>query len=168
MKHGRINSVAAILLFLMAIPLAAQELPRLDEPVQAHPEGDAAIDRLKSPFCPGMMLEVCPSPQAKMLRDTLQVMAHAGAQADSLVGWMLASYGEEYRAVPQTRGSGLWAWLMPPLALLAGLLSVIVVLRHFRARRESDPPIQKPLSEEDESILASALQELKAAEEVPF
>jgi cytochrome c-type biogenesis protein CcmH/NrfF len=114
------------------------------------------------------MLEVCPSPQAKLLRDTLQVMAHAGASADSLVSWMLASYGEEYRAVPRTRGSGLWAWLMPPLALLGGLLAVVVALRHFRARRDGDPPAVKPLSQEDESVLASALLELKEAEEVPF
>ena len=114
------------------------------------------------------MLEVCPSPQAKLLRDTLQMMAQEGASADSLVGWMLANYGEEYRAVPRTSGSGLWAWLMPPLALFGGLLAVVLALRHVRARREADPPLVNPLSEEDESVLAEALQELKAAEEVPF
>ena len=167
MKHSRISTVVLFLL-VPAFSLVAQEPPSLDEPVQAHPEGDAAIDRLRSPYCPGLMLEVCPSPQAKLLRDTLQVMAREGASADSLVGWMLATYGEEYRAVPRTSGSGLWAWLMPPLALFGGLLAVVLTLRHFRARREADPPLVNPLSEEDESVLAEALQELKAAEEVPF
>ena len=95
-------------------------------------------------------------------------MAQGGASADSIVSWMLATYGEEYRAVPQTRGSGLWAWLIPPLALLAGFLSVVLVLRRFRARGEAQPPLAMPLSEEDESVLNSALEELKAAEEVPF
>jgi len=57
---------------------------------------------------------------------------------------------------------------MPPLALLGGLLAVVVALRHFQARRESPLPLPGPLSEEDESVLAQALQELKAAEEVPF
>ncbi len=84
------------------------------------------------------------------------------------MNWMLANYGEEYRAVPQAKGSGLWAWLMPPLALLGGLFSVVLALRHFRARREDDPPVIREMSEEDESVLASALRELKAAEEVPF
>ena len=168
MKRSRISVAALSFLVIPAMSLTAQEPPKLDEPVQAHPEGDAAIDRLLSPFCPGLMLEVCPSPQAKMLRDTLQVMAQGGAPTDSIVSWMLATYGEEYRAVPQTRGSGLWAWLMPPLALLGGLFSVVVALRHFRSRREENPPVVKPLSQEDESVLASALQELKAAEEVPF
>jgi cytochrome c-type biogenesis protein CcmH/NrfF len=168
MKSSRISMVALFFLVFLAIPLKAQESPRLDEPVQAHPEGDAAIDRLRSPYCPGLMLEVCPSPQAKLLRDTLQVMAQSGIRSDSLVNWMLANYGEQYRAVPQAKGSGLWAWLMPPLALLGGLITVVLALRHFRARREDDPPVIREMSKEDESVLASALRELKAAEEVPF
>ena len=166
MKRSSISNVVLFLLLLPAISLRAQEPPRLDEPIQAHPEGDAAISKLKSPFCPGLMLEVCAHPQSMMLRDTLQLMAHGGASSDSLVAWMLANFGEEYRAVPRTRGSGLFAWLMPPLALLGGLLAVVVALKHIR--REVDAPVSAPLSEEDESRLARALQELKAAEEVPF
>ena len=160
-------------LFLLAASSAAgaQVTPRLDEPIQPTPEGDAAIDRLRSPFCPGLMLEVCPSPQAKLLRDTLQLMAQDGVSADSLVSWMLATYGEEYRAVPLTSGSGLWAWLMPPLALLGGVLVVAVALRHFRSRGEAQAAstvLTEPMSPEDESALAAALKELKSSEEVPF
>lgn len=164
------GKVVASLLFsvLLAASLGAQQAPRLDEPVQPHPEGDAAIGRLKSPFCPGLMLEVCPSPQAKLLRDSIQMMAQEGASADSLVGWMLANYGEEYRAVPQTRGGGLLAWVMPPLALLLGLGAVVLVLRHFRAQRMAVSPDAEPLSEEEEAKLKEALAELRAGEEVPF
>jgi cytochrome c-type biogenesis protein CcmH/NrfF len=114
------------------------------------------------------MLEVCPTAQAKMLRDTLQLMAQGGADSDSLVSWMLGMYGEEYRAVPQARGSGLFAWLMPPLALIAGLIAVGLALKHFRAGREADAPAAPSLTAEEESALARALQEMKAAEETPF
>ncbi len=147
---------------------AAQEASRLDEPVQPHPEGDAAIGRLRSPYCPGMMLEVCPSPQAKFLRDSIQAMAWNGASADSMVGWMLANHGEEYRAVPRASGSGLWAWLMPPFALLAGLVAVALALQHFRTRRADGPEGSAELSQEDESILQDALKELKDSEEIAF
>ncbi len=146
----------------------AQGVPFLDQPIQAHPEGDAAISRLRSPYCPGLMLEVCPTPQAKELRDTLQILAHDGASSDSIVAWMLGQYGEEYRAVPQARGGGLLAWLMPPLALVAGLIGVIAALKHLRARKEEDSKPTRDLSPEEESVLAKALQEQKAAEEVPF
>jgi cytochrome c-type biogenesis protein CcmH/NrfF len=114
------------------------------------------------------MLEVCPTTQAKLLRDSIQVMAHGGVSADSLVSWMLAAYGEQYRAVPRTRGSGLFAWVMPPLALLVGLLSVMLALRHFRARRDAEPTRIIVLTEEEESVLAKAMEELEAAEEIPF
>ena len=164
----KLGTLAVMSLALAATPLPGQEAPRLDEPVQAHPEGDAAISRLRSPYCPGLMLEVCPSPQAKLLRDSLQVMAHEGMQSDSIVSWMLGSYGEEYRAVPQTRGGGLFAWIVPPLALLLGLVLVMATLRHFKARRDAASPPAEPLSEEDEAVLAEALEDLKSAEEVPF
>jgi cytochrome c-type biogenesis protein CcmH/NrfF len=96
------------------------------------------------------------------------MMAWEGATSDSIVNWMLASYGDQYRGVPLARGGGLWAWLMPPLALLAGFIVVGGALRRFRKRREMAPPPAAPLSEDDETMLAAALEELKASEEVPF
>lgn len=153
---------------LLVGPALGQQAPRLDEPVQPHPEGDAAIDRLRSPYCPGMMLETCPSPQAKLLRDSIQALAWEGASSDSLVAWMLANHGEEYRAVPQARGSGLWAWLMPPLALLGGIIIVALALQHIRARREEVTALPENLSTEDESALEAALEELRKSEEVSF
>jgi cytochrome c-type biogenesis protein CcmH/NrfF len=158
----------SLVVLLVAAPCLGQETPGVEEPVQHHPEGDAAISQLKSPFCPGLMLEVCSHPDSKTLRDTIQIMAESGLSSDSLVSWMLANYGEQYRAVPEARGSGLLAWLMPPFALVAGLVIVVVALRHFRARRQEPVPQPRVLSTEEETVLAAALEEMKAAEEVPF
>ncbi len=168
MKRSWNIGIFALFLLLPVVSAGAQEVMTLDEPVQPHPEGNAAIDRLRSPFCPGMMLETCPSPQAKILRDSIQEMAWDGASADSLVNWMLSNFGEEYRAVPLARGSGLWAWLMPPLALLGGLIVVALALQHFRTLRETGPDLTEKLSSEDESVLEAALEELRESEEVTF
>ncbi len=150
----------------------AQERPRLDEPVQPHPEGNRAISQLLSPFCPGLMLEVCPSPQAKLLRDTIQRMAHQGLTSDSLVAWMLATYGEQYRAVPQAKGSGLWAWIMPPLLLVSGVALLVLVLRRFRERAlrgaGEGTGRDASLSPDEERELQEALEQLKISEERPF
>lgn len=168
MKRSWISGAAALLLLFPVVTAGGQQVTSLDEPVQPHPDGDAAIDRLRSPFCPGLMLEVCPSPQAKLLRDSIQALAWAGAPADSLVEWMLANHGEEYRAVPRAAGSGLWAWLMPPLALLGGLIIVALLLQHIRSRREGGEEPQRELSTEEESVLRAALDELRESEEVAF
>lgn len=149
-------------------PASGQNTEPVIGPIQAHPEGDAAIAQLKSPYCPGLMLEVCAHPDSKVLRDSLQAMAHTGMESDTLVAWMLGTYGEQYRAVPEARGSGLLAWVIPPFVMVVGFLIVILALRRFRTRRPNLQRPAGPLSKEDESVLAAALQELKAAEEVPF
>jgi len=57
---------------------------------------------------------------------------------------------------------------MPPVILLGGFLLVVLVLKRFRGRQVDSAPALDPLSTEDESLLASALQELKVGEEMPF
>lgn len=153
---------------------AGAEGPAQTAPAPAttpHPEAQRAIDRLRSPFCPGLMLEVCPSPQAAELRDTLQEMARRGASSDSLVTWMLATYGEEWRAVPEARGKGLLAWVLPPLVLLGGIgliTGVLYVHRRSRRREESVEEESPDLSAEERERLEEALRELEASEEPLF
>lgn len=135
---------------------------RDDQPVPLHPEAEEAIGRLRSPWCPGFMLEVCPSPQAAAFRDTLRMMAQQGIRSDSLVEWTLARYGEEWRALPEARGTGLLAWLIPPIMLILGAGVVVVVLRRLRKSSEGYRPGEAPeLSEEDEQRIQEALEELE-------
>lgn len=124
-----------------------------------HPEAKEAISRIRSPFCPGLMLEVCPSPPAEALRDSLDAQAKDGLRADSLVEMVVASYGEEYRAVPKTSGAGLWAWVMPPVALAAGLGLALVALRRLRA--PADLRARPALSDEEQERVRQALADFE-------
>ncbi len=145
-----------------AAELASREASSMA--VELHPEASEAISKLRSPFCKGFMLEVCTSGDAEELRDSLQAGALLGLSADSLVEWMIASYGEEYRALPETSGSGLLAWLVPPVALLLGLTLVVVALRRLKgpvpAGVETDA-----ITEDERDRLDSALAELEEMEE---
>lgn len=144
---------------------------------EPHPEARRAISQLLSPYCPGFMLEVCPSSEAQALRDSIHARALQGASSTELVEWMLADYGEEYRAVPQSRGSGLFAWILPPLALLMGALGVVMALRRFRptedTRADEGEPGEDPrlaagedlLSPEKEARLREAIRELELSED---
>lgn len=132
---------------------------------EALEAAETAEKRLRSPFCPGLMLEVCPTPDAAALRDTLAAWASTGVSADSLVAMVVAQYGEEYRGFPQTRGRGLLAWLVPPLMLLLGLAGVVVALR--RLRGSSSGP-EAPVTDEETRRLEEALKELKDAEGTLF
>lgn len=170
----RIRGAAWAFLALLALPLAVQaqsqrELPR-DQPGQyQRPEAaQEAIDQLKSPYCPGLMLEVCPSPGGAALRDSLNNLAEQGMSSDELVEWVIENHGEEWRALPKAEGRSLVAWVVPPLGVLAGLFLVVTVLRSMRKSHPTVEPVEGELSDEEEKRLREAMRELDQEEEATF
>lgn len=135
-----------------------------DAPLETvHPEARRAISEIRSPYCPGLMLEVCPSPDAAVLRDSIDTLARSGLAADSIVELVIARYGEEWRAVPRREGAGWWAWLMPAGVLLLGSLMVAFVLSRRRrgAVPAGDSESTRP---EDEEKLRRAMSDLDESE----
>lgn len=171
-RRGRLRG-GFLLLGVLAVacradPPSGQEgLPSRDAeaaPRELHPEASRAISRLRSPFCPGFMLEVCPTGEAEALRDSIQAGAESGLGADSLVEWMIASHGEEYRAFPKRTGAGLLAWVAPPVALLAGLALVVVALRRMKGPG-AVAEAAAGLTDEQRDRLDAALAQLEEMEE---
>lgn len=169
----RIRGKPNVLLLWLAVASSASPDPSVAQdasseqsapapPTNVHPEARRAISELRSPYCPGLMLEVCPSPPAADLRDSIDVLARGGLSADSIVERVIATYGEEWRAVPRREGTGWWAWLMPPAALLLGIVAIAVVLA--RRRRSVHRPAGPGPTERDADKLRRALDELDASE----
>ncbi len=156
-----------LLLLAFAVPAPAQETAASQRRA-SHPDSEVArvaIGQLRSPYCPGLMLEVCPSGQAEMLRDSIRMLAQEGRSADQIVEWMIANHGEEWRAVPKRSGVGLWAWVLPPLALLLGVGLVAAKLHSLRSRESKQVTGTAEMSEADRDRLAAALREWEHAEE---
>jgi cytochrome c-type biogenesis protein CcmH/NrfF len=142
-----------------------------------HPEARTAISRLLSPYCPGLMLDQCPSDNARILRDSIHGLALQGWNADAIEAWMLSNHGEEYRAVPKRSGAGLLAWILPPIALLLGLGGLGVALRRFvrkevpdtalAAASEASVAASTPAlpSGDQEARLREAIQDLEFSED---
>ncbi len=166
--RGRLRIFGFLLLLLVLAAPALAQAPAVERR-QLHPDSDVAreaISQLRSPYCPGLMLEVCPSGQAEMLRDSIRMFAQQGMSAHQIVEWMLATHGEEWRAIPKRSGAGLWAWLLPPLALLAGLGLVAAKLHSLRSRQNVPAEKAPPLSEDERQQLAAALREWESENEV--
>jgi len=167
--------LAVLLLALVAAPAAAQTPPASGEAITIHPEAKAAIDGLWSPYCPGMMLATCTSPGGAMLRDSAQSWALQGLSRDSIIQRVVAEYGEKYRAEPRASGTGLLAWAIPPVIVLAGLGVVGVVLARRRRGALAAAPTPsgaggpaQALPAQDEARLKAALKELDEQEEPVF
>ena len=150
-------------------PLIAQSQDdALRGPIEPHPAADEAIARLKSPYCPGLMLEVCTSWAGALLRDSIQAKAREGWTTDELVDWVIANHGEGYLAYPPVAGTGLLAWLVPPAAIVLGILVVVVALRYMRRGAPVEETVNTELSAEEEDRLREALREMDSAEEPVF
>jgi cytochrome c-type biogenesis protein CcmH/NrfF len=161
------RTLAVLLLFFSATALAGQKPPASGEAISVHPEARTAIDNLWSPYCPGMMLDVCTSSGGAMMRDSIQSMAEGGMSAEAIVESMLAEYGEQWRAEPLRSGTGLWAWLLPPIVIVVGLGAVALVL----ARRRGVTSVgaePRDVAPDDEARLRNALKELEEQEEPVF
>lgn len=157
----------AFLAVLLPSALVAQIPPGegQGEAYLPHPEAAEAIGKLRSPYCPGLMLEVCPSPDAGVLRDSIEMLAQDGWDSGELVEWMIANHGEEWRAIPKTRGTGILAWVLPPAALMMGLGVLAIVLRRIAPPRVKVAPENVDLSEDDLAKMKDALRELEAEDE---
>lgn len=166
----RLGLVLGVMVAVVPLPAAGQAQseapPQGKGPSTWHPEALEAIDQLKSPFCPGFMLEVCPSPYAAALRDSINGLAEGGMPADSIVEWMLSRHGEQWRALPPARGRSLIAWIVPPIAVLGGIGAVVLVLR--RLRKPKGAPPSEDVSEEERVRLDAAIRELETEEEPLF
>ena len=153
---------------LLIIAPAALDAQDVSLPQTQHPEAEKAIAVLKSPYCPGLMLEVCTSLQGAALRDSLQAMAEEGGTADELVDWVIANHGEVYLALPRAEGRGLLAWVVPPAVFLLGLTLVIGSLRVMKRNAGPEEENSAELSSAEEKRLASALRQLEEEEEPVF
>ena len=146
--------------------LLALALLQAPDPAHGPPPTDAvaqgAIAELRSPYCPGLMLEVCPSPQAELLRDSIRELAATGRTKQELVEWTLARHGEEWRAIPRRSGVGLWAWLIPPVLLVGAGGWLARRGWRLRAAHASEAP-PAPLTAADQVRLDAALREWEQA-----
>ena len=146
-----------------AAPVSAQDRTAATERVALE-----AISEIRSPYCPGLMLEICPTQQAEMLRDSIHTMAAEGLTVSQIVERVLASHGEQYRGLPKKSGVGAWAWVMPPVVLLAGLAFVAIRLAQLRRRRAGMvEPEAAPLSDEERARLDAALRGFDREEVAP-
>ncbi|CAN5641931.1 hypothetical protein BH23GEM3_BH23GEM3_20150 [soil metagenome] len=161
--------IAVIVLLLCAgvVPSAAQSDAEPPRTPASEEVAKRSIGEIRSPYCPGLMLEVCPSPPAEFLRDSIHMLAAQGASSGEIVEWMIANHGEEWRAVPKRSGAGLWAWILPPLALLFGAGVVVLKLRKLREPAVARAPAASALTEVEREQLAAALAEWEHSPEEP-
>jgi cytochrome c-type biogenesis protein CcmH/NrfF len=140
----------------LALALAAV-LPMRAEPADGS-YAHALAREIMSPFCPGLALADCPSPQAQTLRAWILVQEAAGRARDEVFEELLARYGDQILAAPRPSGFGLTAYAIPIGVFLAGgSLVGLFLRRQTRQARAAPAPPGAPLSAELERLVDEEL-----------
>ena len=116
------------------------------------------FSELMSPYCPGLMLADCPSPDAFDLRAEIRARLTAGETPTEVKADLYARFGESIRATPEPREWGLLLWTAPLVVLAASFGGLAWYLAHRRPVREPEGPpaadreLEERLADELESL----------------
>ena len=108
-------------------------------------------DEVMCPIC-GTTLELSDSPQAERERELIRELIAEGKSKDEIKDALVAEYGEDVLAVPDSEGFDLTAWVIPALGI--GIAAIVVGLAIARlARRRRSNGVGRELEPGDEARL---------------
>lgn len=117
---------------LAAAALAALALTAPAAPAQESPTLSEIEREVMCPVC-GVPLELArEAPQAQQERRMIQELIDEGRTKDEIKDALVAEYGSEVLAVPDTSGFELTAWVVPGAAIILAGGAIVVGLRRWR------------------------------------
>ena len=153
----RVALAALVVVTLVAQPAVARSPEDLANEISS---------KVMSPYCPGVTLHDCPSEEALDLRDDIEVYAREGMSESAIMDRLESDFGPSIRGEPSSEGAGILAWILPSMAVLAGVgVAWVLVLRWF-SRRDGDgdrEPRQRRVSSspDERELLDTELRRLR-------
>lgn len=141
-------------LLLLAAPVSGQAR-------EPDAVANALIEELQSPFCPGLNLTSCPSPQAAELRDEVRGRIIGGESVEALSADLVRRFGQGVLGRPTWSGFDILAWITPGAVLLLATALLVRRLRRHQAVPARTNPAAGPINAEQRERLQSALDALE-------
>ena len=92
-------------------------------------------DEVMCPIC-GTTLELSDSPQAERERELIRGLIAEGRSKDEIKDALVAEYGEDVLAVPDSDGFDLTAWVIPALGIGIAAAAVGFAIARLGRRRD--------------------------------
>jgi cytochrome c-type biogenesis protein CcmH len=131
---------ALIVVFvLLGAPAFAQDATAPSSgPSKANTEAQAIFREVMSPFCPGLTLADCPSPNAFTMRGDIEARLAKGESRDAILDELVTKYGTQILADPSDTPIGSVVWGVP--FVLSGLAAIGLAVFLRRATRTHEEP----------------------------
>ncbi|GBQ93268.1 cytochrome c-type biogenesis protein [Asaia krungthepensis] len=156
MNRAQWMAMMTIALLGIALPARALDDPseKLSDPVQEK-RAETIGAQLRCLVCQNESIEDSSADLARDLRHVVRTHVAAGESDQQIMTWMTRRYGEFIRLRPGLSAATLLLWIMPVLALTAGLLAAFLMLR----RRAAATPQPEALTAAEQARLARIMQE---------
>ncbi|MGW8251210.1 MAG: cytochrome c-type biogenesis protein [Anaerolineales bacterium] len=135
------------MLFLSVWGAAAQESnpsPITDDQV------NAIARQLYCPVCENIPLDVCGTQACAQWRDLIREKLAQGWSEAQIKQYFVDQYGERVLSVPPARGLNWLVYIVPPLAILAGIYILIRAFQSWKQAPETTAPEQEQPAQMDD------------------
>jgi cytochrome c-type biogenesis protein CcmH len=129
-----VASVAVFLLLTVNNPLHAAVAPDLEDQTRA------LAAELRCVVCQNLSVADSPSEMAQQMRAIVREQLQAGKTPEQVKDFFVSKYGEWVLLKPKTSGFGLLLWLLPYLALGAGVIIALWIIRRWTRRKAQPAP----------------------------
>jgi cytochrome c-type biogenesis protein CcmH len=131
-------------------------------------EVNAVARQLYCPVCENIPLDVCPTQACAEWRDLIRQKLIEGWNADQIKAYFAQQYGDRVLAAPPARGLNWLVYILPPIAIAAGIYILYRVFRDWKQPAAGVGATPAPTSPgasvsptSDEQYLARLEEELK-------
>ena len=128
---GRLSTL--LLLLLALLPAVAQE--------SIEETAGLLETKLMSPCCMSGTVADHGSGIALQMRKEIRAMLGEGKTEREILDHYIALHGQQILAVPEAHGFNLFAWLLPFVLLVAGVVGVAGMMRYWRSHQRPAPAL---------------------------
>lgn len=134
--------ISFILLVGLTVTIASAQEPQ-PQPAASGVTDDqvnVVAKQLYCPVCENVPLDVCPTQACAEWRELIRLKLAEGRSVEWIKEYFAQQYGDRVLAQPPARGLNWLVYILPPLAILAG---VFVLYRAFKTWRQPIPEIDE-------------------------
>lgn len=115
-------------------------------------EVNAIAKQLYCPVCENVPLDVCGTQACAQWRELIREKLGDGWTEDQIKQYFAAQYGDRVLAAPPARGLNWMVYIIPPLAILAGVYFLIRAFKSWYTPAEKEPSTITEPQPDDEYI----------------
>ena len=153
MRNRYLLLIFGVLLFgLVVVGSAVAQQPA---PTPSDDQVNAIAKQLYCPVCENTPLDVCPTTACAQWRELIRQKLAAGWSDQAIKDYFVQQYGARVLGKPPCNGINCLAYVVPPVAILAG---GYILFRAYRAWKrpvrpvESSPTVQGPPPAQDDYV----------------